>query len=267
MLAFNHLGRMGQLGNQMFQFAAVKGIARHRGYDFMIPKHEVTLSRSGNKNGCELFLPFEPNVDNIGMFQTENFIIETHFHFSQELFDTCQDNASLAGYFQTPKYFNHIEDEIRKDFTFKDEIKDPCESMIEILNKPIALHIRRGDYINHAAHMYNQKLDYYKDALEYFGDDRQILIFSNDTKWCKEQEMFQESRFFMSESGSSYSDMCLMSLCHSFIIANSTFSWWPAFLATNEDKKVIYPKQWFSLTGYAKDYNVSDLFPEEWIKL
>ena len=71
----------------------------------------------------------------------------------------------------------------------------------------------------------------------------------------------------VSENENPYVDMCLMTMCSDFIIANSTFSWWPAWLSTNPDKKVIYPKQWFGITGYTKDHDVSDLFPEDWIKI
>ena len=72
---------------------------------------------------------------------------EPHFEFSQDLFDNCPDNVSLYGFFQTEKYFNYIRDDILKDFNFKDEIKDECESIIDEFDDPIGLHIRRGDFL------------------------------------------------------------------------------------------------------------------------
>ena len=96
-LAFNHIGRLGQLGNQMFQYASLKGIAKHRGFDYMVPVYSDTFVDSlGNKLRTELFNPFNLKV-NIGTVQTEKYIQEPHFQFSQELFDNCPDNVSLYG--------------------------------------------------------------------------------------------------------------------------------------------------------------------------
>ncbi len=267
MLAFNHMGRMGQLGNQMFQYASLKGIARNRGFDYMIPNNTETVVDSlGNHLRTEIFRPFDIDVK-VGVLQTDQYIQEPHFQFSEELFNNCPDNVSLVGYYQTPKYFNHIADEIRKDFTFRKSILTPCQEMMEDLEEPIALHIRRGDFIINADNHFNQTLDYYTDALKRFEKFRKVIIFSDDTKWCKEQKEFSGDRFLISESNDPDIDMCLMSLCSGFIIANSTFSWWPAWLSEAEDKTVVYPKQWFGITGYTKDHDVSDLFPRRWIKI
>ena len=116
-------------------------------------------------------------------------------------------------------------------------------------------------------HHYNQGLDYYEQALKRFDKRREVIIFSDDTEWCNKQKLFQPDRFLIAEGNSPYVDMCLMSLCTGFIIANSTFSWWPAWLSEAEEKDVVYPKQWFGITGYTKDHDVSDLFPRRWIKI
>ena len=274
-IAFNHLGRMGQLGNQMFQYASLKGIARNRGRDYMIPNNtEVVVDSLGNRLRTEIFRPFDLHPElRVGILETQQYVQEPHFHFSNELFSSCPDNVSLVGYFQTPRYFNHIRYEILEDFKFKSHILEPCEEMMEGIDEPIALHIRRGDFITNVENHFNQSLEYYEEALKQFDNNRQVIIFSDDIPWCKEQDLFKGDRFMVSESGDPDIDMCLMTLCHSFIIANSTFSWWPAWLSIkgaatgNLTKKVIYPKQWFGITGYTKDHNVSDLFPEEWIKL
>ena len=160
MLGFNHLGRMGQLGNQMFQYASLKGIARNRGFDYMVANNEdVVVDSLGNKLYTELFNPFNLDVKQ-GVLDTQQYIQEPHFQFSEELFNTCPDNASLVGYYQTPKYFNHIKDEIRKDFTFRSEILEPCKEMMEEMVEPVALHIRRGDFITNVENHFNQTMEY-----------------------------------------------------------------------------------------------------------
>ena len=258
---------MGQLGNQMFQYASLKGIARNRGFDYMVANNaDVVVDSLGNKLYTELFNPFDIDVKQ-GVLDTQQYIQEPHFQFSEELFNNCPDNASLVGYYQTPKYFNHIKDEIRSDFTFRPEILEPCKEMMEEMVEPVALHIRRGDFITNVENHYNQDLEYYEEALTKFEKNRQVIIFSDDTEWCNNQKLFAPDRFLIAEGNSPYVDMCLMTMCSGFIIANSTFSWWPAWLSEAEDKTVVYPKQWFGVTGYTKDHDVTDLFPRRWIKL
>ena len=126
----------------------------------------------------------------IGIIPDNKDVYEPHYHFSQELLDNCPDNVSLVGYFQSEKYFKHIEDEIRQDFTFKNEVAIPCKHMMSTMDTPIALHIRRGDFlINHANHN-NLRVEYYFEALREFDDGRMVIIFSDDPEWCKEQPLF-----------------------------------------------------------------------------
>ena len=121
MLGFNHMGRLGQLGNQMFQYAGLKGIAANRGFEYMVPIHaETVVDVLGNHLRTELFNPFSMKV-NTGFMQSEKYVQEPHYEFSEELFNNCPDDVSLWGFFQTEKYFKHIEDELREDFTFKRE--------------------------------------------------------------------------------------------------------------------------------------------------
>ena len=171
-------------------------------------------------------------------------------------------DTNLVGFFQTEKYFTHIEDKIREEFTFQDHIINECEDIIELFEEPIALHIRRGDFIiNHANH-HNLSLSYYEKALKEFDDDRQVVIFSDDTKWCQEQELFSDDRFLICETGDPYIDLCVMSKCSDFIIANSTFSWWGAWLCNNKNKVVLYSDRWFGPNNQHK--SLKDLFPPTW---
>ena len=265
MIGFNYLGKMGQLGNQMFQYAALKGIAAKHNYKTIIPSHpDVIVDALGNKLRIELFdafdLPMGPM--DVGYIPHDRNVQEPHYHFSQELLDNCPDNVSLVGYFQSEKYFKHIEDDIRKLFAPKKEAKEAYEEVKELFDDPVALHIRRGDFLRNSVHHHNLSMQYYETALRAFGQERQIIIFSDDTDWCKQQPLFEGDRFLVCEAGGPYTDLYLMSKCSDFIIANSTFSWWGAWLSDNEDKLVIYPDIWFGPNNI--DKSTADLFPPEW---
>ena len=269
MIGFNALGRMGRLANQMFQYASLKGISKNVGADIIVPYYKDAVDDGmGNKLRSELFDSFNLNV-NTGLLNKGHapVVNERFFHFDEELFSLCPDHVSLQGYFQSEKYFKHIENEIREDFIFKDEILNPCEEMISSVENPIALHIRRTDYIANSENHFNLSLEYYADALKYFDDDRNVIVFSDDPKWCNDQTLFSTDRFMISENIDNRVDLCLMSLCNDFIIANSTFSWWGAWLSSNKNKKVIAPVQWFGKTGYTKDHNTKDLIPNEWTRI
>jgi hypothetical protein len=103
--------------------------------------------------------------------------------------------------------------------------------------------------------------EYYEEALKQFDSKRNVLIFSDDTEWCKNQKIFESDRFYVSEGQTNYADLCLMTLCEDHIIANSSFSWWGAWLA--EDNRVIAPSGWFSGTNLAH-LDTTDLLPETW---
>ena len=269
MIGFNALGRMGRLANQMFQYASLKGIARNVGVDICIPNHVQAVDDGiGNKLRTEHFDYFDLRV-NVGVLNNgyAPVVNERHFHFDEELFDMCPDHVSLQGYFQTEKYFKHIETEIREDFVFKNEILKPCREMISSVENPLALHVRRTDYISNSDNHFNLPIEYYEASLQHFENDRNVIIFSDDPEWCKSQKLFSDDRFMISENTDNRVDLCLMSLCNDFIIANSSYSWWGAWLSTNKNKKIIAPVQWFGKTGYTKDHNTKDLIPDEWTRI
>ena len=264
-IAFNHLGKLGQLGNQMFQYAATKGVASKLDVPFMIPNHrEIFDDGIGNRYTILLYNAFKLTSANLlGTFRTENYVQENGFTFNKDLFKIDKkQNYSLYGFFQTEKYFKHIEKEIRKDFLFKDEIQEECSDLIKQFTNPIALHIRRGDFVWNNKNHPPLGLDYYESALKLFDSDREVIIFSDDTEWCKEQELFADDRFAVAEGGDQFYDLCLMSLCDDFIIANSTFSWWGAWLGNRG--RVVAPKQWF---GESLDHDTKDLYCKGWTVL
>ena len=269
MIGFNALGRMGRLCNQMFQYAALRGLSSKIGAEICIPYYQDAVDDGiGNMLRTELFDSFNLKVKT-GLLNNGHapVVEERFFHFDQELFDNCPDHVSLQGYFQTEKYFKHIEHQIRAEFTFVDEILEPCKEMIGSIDNPIALHIRRGDYVINSENHFNLPLEYYEAALKKFDDNRNVIVFSDDSKWCHEQSLFDDDRFIISDNDDNRVDLCLMSLCNDFIIANSTYSWWGAWLSSHPNKKVIAPVQWFGKTGYTKDHDTKDLIPETWTRI
>ena len=280
MIGFNHIGTIGRLGNQMFQYAALKGIAANRGFDYIIPPEnpKVQIDNYG------LIEAFELSTNkNIGYLETQSAFKENHFHFDENLFNKCEDESILYGFFQSEKYFKHIEEDIRKDFTFKENWLDPCkECRSELGEEIIFLHVRRGDpnladkrgfkwaYVNLQNQHPVQPLEYYEKALAEFDENLPVIVFSDSIEWCKEQDIFKGDRFRFSEPEGKYSDgalipyldLCLMSLCDHAIIANSSMSWWGAWLIQNPNKKVIAPSMWFG-SDYA-DKDTKDLYCEDW---
>jgi len=262
-VAFNYLGKLGQLGNQMFQYAATLGAARYLGVTFTIPDHnEVLVDALGNKLRIELFDCFDIKPDNKGLLKTDNVLSEKGFEYDRNIFNVDKrHDFTLYGFFQTEKYFKHCENEIRNQFKFKEQTVNECNDIIEeCFDNPIALHIRRGDFLINSGNHYNQSLDYYEKALSKFDSKRQVVIFSDDPQWCVEQKLFESDRFIVSSGNNPYMDLYLMSQCDDFIIANSTFSWWGAWLANKG--KVIAPKKWFGPNN--SNLNTKDLYPEHW---
>jgi len=261
MISFNNLGNLGRLANQMFQYAAIKGIAANRGFDFCLPPKQVFGSKDPMvmRSDTNLYDCFKLPSFDIGITQNQVFV-EQAFIFDETLFNECPDNTDLVGYFQTEKYFNHIADEIRKDFTFTDDVLGPAKEQFETVfedSEVISLHVRRGDYVGHSAHPV-QPIEYYTAALTKFDSNIPILIFSDDLEWCR--NTFTDDRFLISETGDSRVDLCVMSMCDYHIIANSSYSWWGSWLANS--KKTIAPSHWFS--GELSHKDTRDVYCEGW---
>lgn len=279
MIGFDHLGNLGRLGNQMFEFAALRGIAAHHGYDICIPPTEHEGIENYSLHDC-----FKLDHIPTRFIATERYAQEPHFHFSKELFEGCPDNVSLYGFFQTEKYFANAADIVRKDFTFHDNILQPCVDYMSQYadQEPIMLHVRRGDpnltdprgfkwSYTQCSHQHPpQTLEYYEEALSHFDKDQPVIVFSDSPDWVQEQEFFGGDRFVISVPEDKYSDgsyepyidLCLMSLCSHAIIANSSLSWWGAWLQ-NGKGKVVAPKRWYG-PAYA-DKDLSDLYCKDWI--
>ena len=282
MIGFNGLGNLGRLGNQMFEYATLRGIAANKGYEWCIPPTNAKSIENYSLHHAFTMPDVKPGnrtfLDN-GYAPT---VAERQFHFDQELFDLCPDHITLQGFFQTEKYFRNIRDVIRSEYTFHDHILEPCKEMIESFDiPPIFLHVRRGDpnltdprgfkwaYTECSDQHPPQPLSYYEKALKKFPDDVPVIVCSDSPEWVQTQDFFSDDRFAISVPEDKYTDgsyepyidMCLMSLCSGAIIANSSMSWWGAWLQ-NGRGKVVAPKMWFG-PAYPNN-NTKDLYLENW---
>ena len=260
MLSFNSLGRLGRLGNQMFQYAALLCIAKRRGYEFCIPP----LKTKDEYGGYQLPVFNLPSLKVIG-WQTKSKVVRpSTFAYDAQLADQCENNVDLFGYFQTERYFSDQAELVRKEFEFPEPAKSNCSELLRgVGGTAISLHVRRTDYLTNIAKFPPCDLEYYQRALAVLPFNLPIIILSDDILWCKQQPLFKGPRWFFSECKSNIADMCLMSMCSHHIIANSSFSWWGAWLGTNRDKKVVAPIKWFG-DGYG---DTRDLIPADWTKI
>ena len=260
-VGFNLLGNYGRLGNSMFQYAAVLGAARTSGH---IPMCNIS--------GIPLFAEcFELGSVTNGQIEPDLILNEKEFLYQDIVHNLPKDKSvDLRGYFQTEKYFKHIDEEIRSNFTFKENIRNAAVKKIpnEVC---VSVHVRRGDYIALSEFHPTQSVEYYEEALTKFPD-HQPIFFSDDPSWCREKfshitndPIFIESDKDLNLSSSresdisGYIDMCAMSLCNDHIIANSSFSWWGAWLGQG---RVVAPKNWFGPAKRISDH--SDIYCDGW---
>lgn len=273
---------LGGLGNQMFQYAFYRVL---QSYNRNVYLDVSTFKSYGLHNGYELEIVFGIIADTASANQISKFkdniflkilnkaniyskIIRQKNLGFDERYLQLNGNRYFEGYWQSEKYFKSIEAQIRMDFTFPelDEKNQIIANAIEKGNA-VSIHIRLGDYVNHPLHGGICTLDYYKKAIDVIKkdvDNPRFYIFSNDIAWCKENLKLENVVYVLGNDGeNSYKDMHLMSLCKHNIIANSSFSWWGAWLNKNLAKIVIAPKKWFN----DPSLDSSDLIPEEWIKI
>ena len=290
---------MGGLGNQMFQYAFGRMLAEKNNTQVLLDlssfkkqqvnittrKYELDIFNLNTKiatKNDKRFIAFPSYrfkeylinmlsklfVKNINKIQ---YIKEISCEYNPDIILDC-DNIYLEGYWQSEKYFKDIESIIRSNFNFN--LKAERENEIignKILSEySVSIHIRRGDYVNNYKtniHHGECSLEYYEDAISLINKkvkDPVYYIFSDDIEWAKRNIKMNVSKTFINNNnGRDYEDLRLMSQCRHNIIANSSFSWWGAWLNNNPDKIIIAPKRWFN----DKSINTNDIIPKEWIKI
>lgn len=269
-VTFEKLGTFGSLGNQMFQLAATITMGQLYTLPVKIPKRsgyfEETYGRFVDyiDTGLDLKLDYLAPEDKTLFKYGENWTLSP-FGFP----------ISLEGYFQSEFYFSSSKELIKQKFTaFKPEIQSQITSISTQLpyNKPLtAIHVRRGDYVNKQDYHTLLPPSYYEAAKKEIGDNQSwdgssggqnYVVFSDDLPWCRAN--FSDDHFFV-ESGNPFVDLGVMIACDNFIIANSSFSWWGAWLAWNENKKIVAPKQWFGPKN--RHLSTKDLIPSSWLQI
>lgn len=261
-------------GSQMSQYASLVAINKKTGLDIIFVK-EYIEQRWGFPLGepFKTFINILPitSINNLDIFDIDIGIDYTQTINNKLLYLDSNFNYNISGLFGTYDIFHSIQDEIIKIFTFKDEIKEFCFDYISKIKQKdeilVSIHFRRGDYLQVSS--LNLSLEYYKEAINtiqtLFPNQKiKYLIFSNGMEWVKEN--FKVDNCVYVEGLDRFKDMCLMTLCNHNIIANSSFSWWGAYLNQSVNKKVICPYNYLDVP-YLNNIINGKYFPPEWISI
>lgn len=289
----------GGLGNQMFQYACGRSLSLKNATKLYL---DVKMLNNNKVNTTDTIRSFELGIFNIrktetrinnfkktsflffkilnsltikfglNRIQTSKYFVEREFSYNEGI-NSIGKESFISGNWQSPLYFQSYESIIREDFKF------PMLSSLNnimLLKKikntnSVSIHIRRGDYLNSQTHKTHGicSMEYYSRATSYISEtqsDPVFFIFSDDIKWVKANLSLEFETYYVSENKdeNSYIDMQLMSECKHNIIANSSFSWWGAWLNSNPSKIVISPKHWFK--NNEMNEKTKDLIPKTWIK-
>lgn len=284
----------GGLGNQLFQYAMLVAVREHYGDETLMDTS--VYASYGLHNGLEITRIFnitaqeatKEQIQKVSRFTT-NYKLSRIFHyllpakrteFKEHTFGRYypealkqQGDCLYDGYWQHHEYFAKCRETILKEFSLReplDKTNIDCFDSYSKSVKFVSIHVRRGDFLSSKLYRGLCGKEYYMTAIqkakEIVGDDAHFVFFSNDIPWCKENltSMVKEGNYTFATNNigaNSYKDMILMSACRVNIIANSSFSWWGAYLNQRNDKVVIAPEKWIN-----KDMPNPIQMPE-WIKL
>lgn len=250
MITFLNLGKKGNLGNQLFQIASTIGIAESNNHRFCFPDWQYSK-----------YFEYDFPI----MIEREWTVIqEERFNFYN--WEIGEGNYSLNGWLQSEKYFQNIS--VRDIFKFKDDFLTDVEKKAGnlVFDNPIVISVRRGDFVC-SPYYYQLTYKYYLAALCNFFPDfekRKLLFISDDINYCKKQFSSLKNAVFL-ENYSPMEQLVLCSKFDDFVISNSTFSWWVAWLGEKESSKIIRPIKNFD-GSFVEKYNEIDYFPSRWIK-
>lgn len=237
----------GRIGNQFFKVASMTGIGlkNHTPYYldtvwdyqkyFTIPLHSIRTKPNSYIRDPQPYYHYEEvTLDPDGIY-------------------------GIEAYLQSEKYFEHCKEYIKEFFTLRSEYSDQLKSQYKDRLGRVALHVRRTDFVGNGCTP-ALSLEYYEDAITYFPQD-DFLVFSDDIDWCRNQPQFSGSRFMFQERGVDIFDLFLLSYCKGIIMANSSYSWWGAWLGERDGYNIIAPKGWFG------GWESGTLVPERWLRI
>jgi hypothetical protein len=292
-MIISHL--IGGLGNQMFQYAASRALSLERNVPLYLDIQD--FEGYALHNGYELNRVFNINsqlasVDELkevlewraysfirkklyrpqlSKFRGKRMFVDTQFRSWREVNDVPND-CYLMGNWQTERYFSKFQKIIRDDFLFRLLPTGRNAALAEQICSEVgvSLHVRRGDYVANPSSLAFHglcSLDYYRRAIDYISPrvaNPVFYVFSDDIPWVRENLFIDYPCHYVdhNKGDESYNDMRLMSLCKHNIIANSSFSWWGAWLNSQADKIVVAPESWA-----LSDFDTSDIVPDTWIKM
>jgi hypothetical protein len=263
---FNHEGI--RTGNHLFQYASILGLAYRYGHEIKLPKYPYA-------NYFKWFpeiLNEKENITHTIDFPNINIVEDSSFY------DILSDKNATINinwlWGQSHKNWEDNEQKVKDALSFSPEkileIMDGWEKIL--LAKPIAMSVRRGDYVGHNM-FYQLSKKYYLNCIKKLRDilgNNPIIVFSDDINWCKKEFKDVENIYFSTNKtfvgknhfDDPYQQLILMSLCSHHIISNSTFSWWGAYLGKDKEQIVIRPSR--HLTN-EKDFNINLYYPQNWL--
>lgn len=279
---------LGGLGNQMFQYAAAYSVAQKNktiaavDNDWFVSKNSTvwhmnyeldcfSISAAQITPNQYSITESKPNLLSILQGSKEyTEYREKSMRYDPEVFNLGKD-VVLDGYWQSEKYFKQVRSGILNEFSFTTKLQGKNLETKKLITKSnsVSLHVRRGDYANHAetnAFHGLMGLDYYRAAIESIAkriDTAHFFVFSDEPEWCEKNLKIDYPHTFVTGNKKGCYDMQLMSLCNHHILANSSFSWWGAWLNTNPKKIVVAPKRWFNNASM----DAADLVPEIWERI
>ena len=257
---------MGRLGNQMFIAATAHSLALDNKCEAIFPSAISGITPTDR----ETMLHRKTILRKLKYTDDLNFIEWLHVEKPDHTYDPIEykNNMFLKGYFQSEKYFKHNRDAVLELFEPLQQIDDFLSKKYSNLvnnKKAVSMHIRRGNYLQLQEYHVIIGKEYYEKARKQFDEDNIFVYFSDDIEWCK--EVFKGNNNIFIEKQDDVLDMYLMSKIPNNIIANSSFSWWAAWLNENDNKKVVCPSSWFGPENRHLDVAKKDLIPEEWVVL
>lgn len=253
----------GGLGNQLFQWAYGKSLSIQLNQPLYLDLSFLNRNIPGiTKREYELHY-FDKILDQTIESLSEHNLSNLKYQRvtdRQNTFLYPDTNYYLDGYFQNEKYFLQFTDIIKRQLEPRESVITEVYDIARQIQDcdSISLHVRRTDYLSNPFHQ-TKDTNYYNSALEQIKTYDKLFVFSDDISWCKSNLQFDDIIFI--ENLSNIQDLYLMSLCKNNIIANSSFSWWAAWLNNNPDKNVVCPNSWF------RGVEASSFVPSNWIKI